>query len=147
MPIDHAALATDIRTGPLAADCAPHLTTGNDQAIADIFNLRRAAIQINKGYLTPDEIANAIVYTEYSAGGTGANIGRQYVDMLMGIPRINVEEGAQPRTGLLTIFATGTTTRANLIAAASRNGSRAEQLFNERDIRVSSSDVARALRP
>jgi hypothetical protein len=146
MPIDPAVLATDINTGPLAGECALHLTTGNDQAIANIFNLRRATIQVNKGYLTPDEVVNAIVYSEYSGGGTGANIARQYVDMLMSIPRINVEEGSQPRAGLLAVFAAGTTTRANLIAAATRTGSRAEELFG-RDTSISSSDVAKALRP
>ena len=51
---------------------------------------------------------------------------------------------ATTRTLIAAIFAAGTTTRANLVAVASRPGSRAEILFAP-NVTVSSEDVAAAL--
>ena len=38
--IDHAALATDIASGPLAASCQPHVASGYDIGISELYNAK-----------------------------------------------------------------------------------------------------------
>lgn len=140
-------LTNELNNDPQTYGYAAHIAGGNDTALAALLNKVRdgtdgeAAISIEKGYVTTEELANSIVQGEY-AGLTAAN--RAYLDMLMTLSRVDLSTGSNPRAGLAALFSAGSTTRANVLAAAQRNGSRAEQLWGV-ESRVSEADVARAL--
>jgi hypothetical protein len=64
----------------------------------------------------------------------------------VGTVRLLNDDGTDTQivTNLKAIFPTNTTTYTRLVALASRNGSRAEQLFG-RNVRVTSDDIAAAV--
>lgn len=83
--------------------------------------------QIYKAYTDSEDLVAAVILTEFAAL-TQAN--RDYLTLLFAPKRIKTGD-ASVRTQVAAVFAGGTTSRTNLIAAASREASRAEALWGE----------------
>jgi hypothetical protein len=140
MPIVYSALKTELQTDPNAYGYAALLSAGNQQGCANALNLVRAAITIDRQYLEAYEIWEAIVPTEWLALNAD---NKQRISTILGMSKINAK-GTNTRAAFLAAFTGGTTTRTNLAALQTRQGSRAEQLFGE-GVTVSAADVALAL--
>ena len=54
--MNHAALKTEIQTGPLAAELAPHIASGNDTAIADALNAQRGETMLRERFISARSI-------------------------------------------------------------------------------------------
>lgn len=141
MPIDHAALKSEIQNDPVVIGYAPLVAAGNDAGIADLLNQVRVGTSITRSYVPIEDVLAAIVASEFDAL---LATDKAKVDQFVRGPRIKTSS-ANMRTTMAGLFGAATTTRANLIALATRNGSRAEQLWGE-GTSVTHSDVARALR-
>lgn len=144
MPINYATLKTELTTDPRAYGYAPLYNSGNDQGLADLLNTVRdgtngTAISLNRGTISTQELVEAIVQSEMPTNASQ----RDWLLMVCSGARVRVDTGSTARSGLLAIFAAGSTTRANLTAASSRNGSRAEELFGLNTF-VTADDIARA---
>jgi hypothetical protein len=136
-----AQLAAEVNNDPSTLGLVALKTAGSDQAIADALNLVRATITgINRNDISAKELMAAVVLAEYTAL-TQAN--RDLWQALLTIAPLDAQD-TQTRTTVGAIFGTGTTTRTNLQALASRTGSRAEQLWGT-GTRVTALDVSRAL--
>jgi len=123
MPVDLVVLKTELQTDP----------TGLGYSIVDLaashalLNELRVSIQIAQQMLPATDIIDATVFSELAA--TSATEQRMYI-ALTGAGEVNVES-ANVRAAFMAIFPSGSTTRANLGALQSRDGSRAEELFGE----------------
>lgn len=157
MAIDYAALKTELNTDPTALGYAAPRTAGDDVTLAGIVNLLRATIQIRRADISASEIANAIDVADYTAlpgSPTAAQLSseRRFLAWITGIltvgsVRLLNDDGtnAPAITNFQAMFPAGSATRTRLLALASRNGSRAEQLFGAGTV-ITSADVAKALR-
>jgi hypothetical protein len=96
----------------------------SDQAAADKLNATNTGRTLPRAVIPTWEMREAIVQSEYAAA-TAAN--RQWLDMILAGENVTAAPG-NIRTGLLAIFAAGSTTRANLAALQTRTVSRAEEL-------------------
>lgn len=160
MPVNHQALADEYRLDPRGYGYAADLAIGYDGELMARGNVVRdgtnpptnpaaaggradGAIFINRGFITPDQLASAIVYAEYTGGQAAP---RQYIDMLMSLPRIDLNPNSNPRLALETIFAPGSTTRTNIVNIAREFGSRNRELFGQ-NITLDDVSSARALIP
>lgn len=141
MAIDYAVLANEINTDPNTLGYAPFVSAGDDMGVAALLNQIRAGISITKSYVPIEDVLAAIVKTEFDSL-TSAN--KTVVDQFVRGTRVKTGD-ANMRTTMAALFASGTTTRANLVALATRTGSRAEVLFGE-NTAITHADVARALR-
>ena len=138
MAINYTQLATEINTDPKALGYAGK----SDYDISVLLNTRGLSSEtIFQTYTPSEDLVAGIVLSEYTA--LQAN-NRQFVDMVFGRPRVQTGS-ANLRTQIAAIFAAGTTSRANLVAASQRSASRGEVLFGE-GTNVSDLDVAKALR-
>lgn len=142
MSIDYTQLATEIQTDPLGLGYAAHVAGGNDSAIADLLNLFRVGIFVDRNFITGNEFLDAVVQADYNALAANSDA-RPWVKTLATMGQIDVKS-ANVRAIVAAIFPAGSETRANLIALQTRQGSRAEQLFGI-GVSVSFLDVARAL--
>lgn len=157
------ALRAELQTDPRGYGFGPLIdpAIGNDTEVARLLNLPRdgspdriptnptavggtadGKILVDRGYIFPQELANAIVYAEYTGGQAAP---RQYIDMIMSLPQIDVSPNSNPRLGLLAIFAAGSQTRTNIGNVAKKVGSRAEELFGS-GTNISSDQVGKVLR-
>ena len=135
-------IRTEIQLDPRGYGYAALVTGGNYQGIADTLNTIRdgtnppanptatggaanGQITINRGYITTQELVEAIVQSEMPTNASQ----RDWLIMVAQGDRVRVDTGSTARTGLLAIFGATTTTRTNLTAAAQRNGTRAEELL------------------
>lgn len=155
MPIDYAALRTEILTDPNAYGYAEHRTSGNDQAIADLLNLKRATIQIPRADISPREIWEQLDMADMPALANNPSSGQQsqerrdlaWLQGLTGLAQISLvnPNGTDTlvRTMFGRLFPAGTGTRTRLLALSTRQGSRAEQLFGAGTF-VGNLDVAQA---
>lgn len=155
MAIDYAALKSELQTDPNAYGYAA--TNGNDVAKADLLNLARAAITIRRSDVPAKDLWEAIDVGDYTAlqanpTATQLSLERRYLAWMTGLPtfgtvRILNDDGSNGpvAANLLAMFPAGSTTRARIVALASRNGSRAEQLFGQ-GVVVTAQDVGKALR-
>lgn len=139
MAINYAALKTELQTDPAGLGYAPHLAAGADQSLADLLNEVRQSISISRATIPAYEVWEAIVPAEWAA--LTANE-RQRVQTILSMGEVNVQ-GANTRSSLAAAFGAGTTSRTNLIALQSRQGSRAEQLFGD-GVAVTNEDIAKA---
>lgn len=136
MPINYPALLTEITTDPRTLGYAGK----SDSQIADLLNTPGASAEtIFKAYTDTADVVAGIVRTEWNSLAAQE---KQFLDLLCGSPKLKTGD-ANLRTSMAGIFANGTTSRANLIAAASKPAARAEVLFGE-GTTVSHLDVARA---
>lgn len=156
-------LAAEINTDPQTYGYGPHVTTGNDQAIADLLNKIRtgadgeAAIVIPRSSCSGVEIQEAMDLRDISFPGTiQASAGASFLESAWQstqVPLLTPPTQANPngqktliRKNLDRITGDINGSQARLDALALRNGSRAEQLFGVGTV-VTSSNVAKALRP
>lgn len=138
MAIDYPALATEIQTDPKTLGYAGK----EDGEISVLLNtVGLSGETITKQYIALDEAVAAVVRTEYTAL-TNADKDA-WRDLVTAAQRIKTGS-ANMRTTMASIFASGTTSRANLVALATRSASRGEVLFGE-GTTVTADDVARAL--
>lgn len=138
--MDYVALRAELDTDPNAYGYAALAASGSTQALADLLNLVRQEITgFFRGLVPSHEFLTAIVLSEYLVL-TDAN--RDYLHLLL-TPELVDTGSATLRASVATVFGVGTTSRANLVAMASRAGSRAEQLGLGT---VTSTDIATALR-
>lgn len=73
--LDHAALKNEILTGPLSASCAPHVTAGNHNAIADLLNTDPAGVRtvVRKSMTRGGMLKGLIPATDRLAAGVGVS--------------------------------------------------------------------------
>lgn len=137
------ALRTEIDTDPKGLGYAALRTQSNaPEALADKLNEAGASGEtLFKGYTPVEDVTAAIVRADYDALGAA---GKTFLNEVM-------LRGARLKTGdtnlrasMAGVFAAGTTTRANLVALASRPASRAEALWGE-GIKVTPTQVGQAL--
>lgn len=139
MAINLTTLATELGTDPKTLGYAGK----SDSQIADLLNTPGASVEtIFKAYTDIADVVACIVRAEWTALAVGD---KQFLaEVVLAAPRLKTGD-ANLRAAVAGIFANGTTSRANLIAAASKQASRAEVLFGE-GATVSHQDVAQALR-
>ncbi len=142
MAIDYVALRNEIQNDPTGIGYAALVTLGADADIAAALNLVRQTISVSVNSLTMAKIFEAIDATEFSAL-SAANLQRLAIILQQG-GSVDVK-GSNVRAMLGGIFPGGGPTRTALLAAVSRKGSRAEQLWGS-GVSISATDVAVALR-
>lgn len=155
MAVDHQKLADEYRLDPRGYGYAADLAGGNDNGLMDRINVKRdgtnvparptadsgfanGIILVNRGFIRAEELVNAIVFAEYT-GGQAAQ--RQYIDMLMSLPQIDLSPNSNPRAALLAIFPAGSQTRTNITNLVQEIAGRARELFGQN---VNLDDVSRA---
>lgn len=118
-----------------------------DQATADALNEVRAGSTVQNREIPATAVVGAIAYAEYVSRDP---VARQYLDLVVSAEggrggSLDVSPGSSLRAALLVIFdnATAPLTRAALVAAVQRPGSRAEELFGA-GVVVTAGDVGRA---
>lgn len=137
MTINYVTLGTEITTDPKGLGYAGK----SDYEIATLLNTPGLSSEtIFRGYTPIEEVVACLVAAEVTALST-AN--QTLLDKLLRGSRLKTGD-ANLRTAMGAVFANGTTSRANLIAVASRPASRAEALFGE-NTSITDVDVARAL--
>lgn len=124
-----AALRTEINTDPKALGYATLKARANGpESVAAKLNERGASAEtVIVAYLQVEDVVAALVRAEYDALATA---GKDYLNVVLRAPRVKSGD-ATLRAQLGALFATGTTTRANLLALATRSASRAEALWGE----------------
>ena len=138
-----AALTTEINTDPKALGYATlKAQTNGPEAVAAKLNEAGASAEtLFKSYVPIEDVIAAIVISEYAAA-TAAN--RTFLENVL-LKGSKLKSGdANLRTSMAAIFAAGTTSRANLVALASRSASRAEALWGEGYV-VSASQASEAM--
>jgi hypothetical protein len=111
------------------ADTLAAYNIGNLDALEKLYNAAAApAFVVWKTNLQPAEYREAIVWTEVDALTTGSKYRIwEWLTMDMTAP-IDASK-ANVRQGIADCWASNTTTRTNLLAAAKRSASRIEKLF------------------
>jgi hypothetical protein len=141
MSINYVLLKTEINTDPKNLGYAQHVLSGNDQEIATLLNTLGASNEtISREEISPSELVNNIVYSEWVSTTTDQ---KTYLNMVLATGKIDALN-TNVRAGLLAMFGTGTTSRANLIDISTRPASRAESLFGRGTI-ITNRDVAKAI--
>ena len=137
------ALNIELTTDPVSLGYAPHISTGDQNALADLLNVPRGggAFQVNRDPVRPDEIFAQIDATDFSLLTTTQ---LSQLQVVMGLPRVDLRV-ANIRTMLAGMFLAGSPTRANFTAFVTRNGSRAEVLWNPGKV-VTINEIDLALR-
>lgn len=141
MPINYATLKTELTADPRTYGYAPNIVSGAHNILADMLNEIRVAIQIDTRQISSAKFSGLIVLTEYEALSAAR---RNYLDMVMSAPTVDLTTGSPTVTALTTMFGAATTTRANVVAAQKRAGSRGEELFGL-NTRITADDVSMAL--
>jgi hypothetical protein len=135
MAINYTTLRAEIETAPYAAD----RQSGADSLIADKLNAVSSTDRINTGSLTTDQLKACVTLTDYT-GLQASN--RQWLDFISVAQFIDLNNTVIAG-GLNTLFAAGSASRANILAAQKRDGSRAETLFGAGTY-ITIDDVVRA---
>jgi hypothetical protein len=133
-----AILHTEITTDPESLGYAGK----TDPEVADLLNeVGLSGETILQGQIDAAEIQKQVVASEFLALSNGEqNLWLAIISPGAGLVDIS-DSNIQAQA--LTIWAAGTTTRANLVALATRSCSRAEKLF-EANVSVGHLDVAKA---
>lgn len=139
MPINYTQLKQELQTDPTGMGYATVI--GNYQALTDLLNAPRAGVTVEKVSVQPHELIASVTPTEYIAL-TQAQ--RDYLALLPALRTLDIRTGSSLRNALNAVFGPATTTRANYTALASRQGTRAEQLWGA-DTFVRPADIDQAL--
>ncbi len=134
MAIDIPTLAIELDTDPTGLGYAPFIADGDTTSLAEIQNLRRASIPTDVIALPTKEAQKAVVGTEYLALSAAQ---RDLWDILISSAAVGDDiplDDTNIRDQLIQIWVGGTTTRTNLLALQTRNGSRIEELFATNDV-------------
>lgn len=147
MTINYSALKLELNTDPNAYGYAPLIAIGNDQGLADMVNLPRAAIVMPRPDVNPLEILEAIKVTDFI---NAPNVlYASWFESVTQYPSVRIlkENGSDTRlmTNMMTLLVNGSQSEVRLRALASREGSRAEQLFGV-GTQIGNADIAQALR-
>lgn len=140
---DYSALKLELTNDPLELG----LTTlpADDEANANILNLVRDTIQIDRESIPLAEIMVNIDRDEFLAAAEGD---RNWIMAIGAGGSVNPKAGGEVREGLLQIFSAQSETRANLLAILTEDGSRITQLFKAGTLSfggaVTPSDIALA---
>lgn len=138
MSIILSALKTEILTDPASLGYAAQ---GGDQgAMANLINARTSSQSVTVTNVTNISMQQSVIGTEYADLPATAQRAWGALVGLDTVPVCNTNIRAQ----IQAIWSAGTTTRANLVALQTRDGSRAEVLFGE-GVRVHHLDIAAAL--
>ena len=128
-------MLTDAQKVTLKADILANADTlacyeiGNLDCLEKLYNaLASPAFVVWKTDLQPAEYREAIVWTEVDALTTGSKY-RIWEWLTMGMTAPIDASKVNVRQGIADCWASNTTTRTNLLAAAKRNASRIEKLF------------------
>ena len=141
MPFSLSGLKSELQADPSGLGYAPLIAGGNHTGCADALNLVRAGISIARDLVQAHEIFEQIVPAEWvSLVATE----RERINQILSMGWVNVS-GANTRAAFQAAFGAGTTTRANLLAYLTRQGSRAEQLFGS-GVQISHDQIAQALK-
>jgi hypothetical protein len=141
-----AALMSEIANDPKGLGYAA--AGGNAASIAALMNTSPEPIagasqeQIYRRTVPSSDLMAGIVLSEFAAL---VQANRDYCVMLFSSANVNTGD-ANVRSQLASIFASGTTSRTNLIAAAQKNASRAEALWGD-GYRVTGDQVYLAQHP
>ena len=110
-------------------DTADKYAIGDLSSLANLYNAAASpAFVVWKTDLQPAEYREAIVWTEVDALTTGSKY-RIWEWLTMGMTAPIDASRVNVRQGIADCWASNTTTRINLLAAAKRNASRIEKLF------------------
>ena len=141
MPVDIAALRSEVANDPLAIGYAPFRNGINDSKVADLLNTVRAGagFRVDRPNVPASEVFEAIAPLEMAAV-VSADL--QRLQLLLHMGEVNLA-GVNTRAILAACFPVGSVTRTNLIALQKRQGSRAEALFGF-GVVVTSGDIASA---
>lgn len=131
MPINLAALKTELTTDPLAKGYA---SMTDEQAAESLAAVNR---QANRETLDGGMLVASIVRSEFAAQSAAD---KQYVQLIAAAGQVPLTATVKAELG--AVFPAGSATRANLTALMKRPGSRAEEL--ELGGIPTTSDVARA---
>jgi hypothetical protein len=149
MAINYVQLKAELNTDPNAYGYAPLIAIGNDQGLADMLNLPRAAIVMPRPDVSPLEILEAIKVTDFIATGNQSILYGSWFESVTQYPSVRIlkTDGSDTRlmTNMMTLLVNGSQSEVRLRALASRQGSRAEQLFGV-GMSVGNWDIAQALR-
>ena len=149
MTINYVQLKAELLTDPNAYGYAPLIAIGNDQGLADMLNLPRAAIVMPRPDVSPLEILEAIKVTDFVPTAQQSILYGSWLESVTQYPSVRIlkENGTDTRvmTNLMTILVNGSQSEVRLRALASRPGSRAEQIFGI-GTTVAHMDIAQALR-
>ena len=149
MPINYQNLRQELLVDPNAYGYAPLIAIGNDQGLADMLNLARAAIVMPRPDVSPLEVLEAISVQDFVAANAQTILMGSWLESLTQFQQIRIlkENGSDTRvmTNLMRFLVNGSQSEVRLRALASRSGSRAEQLFGV-GTNVSPMDIAQALR-
>lgn len=137
MALDFLALKAELQTDPLGLGYAVFIASGSDHRLADLLNEPRAAIRVDRGLIPSHEVVNVLEWTDAAVG-----VSLQPISAILAAGQVDVSN-VRVRAAFATVFPAGSGTRTRLIALATRDGSRAAQLF---DVSVVHADVAWALR-
>lgn len=141
-----AALMSEITNDPKGLGYASQ--SGNPDSIAALMNTSPEPIasgaqeQINRNYADTRDLVAGLVLSEVAALSQG---NRDYLAIVFSTAQVKTGD-SNLRTQLGSIFASGTTSRTNLLAAAQKNASRAEALWGD-GFRVTAQQVSLALHP
>ena len=119
--------------------------TPDDAGDADLLNLVRDAIQVNRQGVATADVWSKVVSAEYAALSTDD---RDYLTALMNLPAVNFgnDDGTNTQTklSLQTIFPGNTNTGQGLETIYTQDGSRGQQLLGLAVTNITPSDVANA---
>ena len=159
MPLVLAQLKTELQTDPLALGYGVSTAVNDWQGAANVLNIVRPTIAIRRSDITASVIWEAILVSEMTAlpgSPTAVQLSteRRQLAWLSGLPAIGTirlanDDGTDTQVfaNLKAIFPAGSATRTRLLdlAAQTRLGSRAEQLYGTGTI-VTAVDVDAAWR-
>jgi hypothetical protein len=134
-----AALKTEITTDPTGLGYAAAVAAGATAQLAAILNLPRAGISVFRSEVSGADLISAVVLADFLLL-TSAQ--QQFFLACVGAAPLDATN-ANLRASLGALFPVGAS-RTALVAAASRQGSRAEQLFGV-NVKLNTEDLAAAL--
>lgn len=137
--MDLAALRTEITTDPSLRGYAMPYVAGNDAEVARLLNEPRGTYQHPRGVVPAHAVVAAIAPGEFAALSAAE---RTWLTFLVSVGSVDLAS-AVVRGALGALFPANSTTRPRLLALATRDGSRADELGLGT---VSDADVARARR-
>ena len=142
MAVDLAALKTEITTDPTGIYGS--VSPGHTQGFADAINQTRTTIQVDN-FVSAFQIVEAVVPGEFPTAGADQFKRDMWRDIIVSVGELDSinANATNLKAKVLTVFAAGTT-RTNLAALQTRDGSRAEELFGLNTV-ITHHDVGLAL--
>jgi hypothetical protein len=147
MGLDYATLKQELQTDPTTLGYAPLIAVGDCSSCTKLLNKSRSTIAIPRSDVDPQEIIEAINISDFLT--TSTPIENEWFSALLRLTSVRIFKANGSDTRMLSnvmkllVNSSGSETR--LRELATRNGSRAEQLFGE-GVSIADNDIALALR-